>query len=468
VTASLDIADRIEQRLRSLRGDPVGFCREVLDLEPHAGQSQWLTHANKSENALVTGNRYGKSQIAGARRIYRALYKIGWSPEIDASMRRKHAYYRSVNVAITADQARLVWSKAYGMLQGDKASWLVKDVKFTPFPCIELITGATIEARSTAREGVYLLGHDYDDVNFDEAAYEPHFLRVRDNVIRMRLVDRAGTLDYTSTGNGRNDFGQYFLDGLDGKEPDLYTQTGTSYDNPHIDADRLKLNAGRMSDKMRAQNIEGSIIDLGGGYFNLGDIDAALCSSMNDDLVIQRDDEDLEKSVVAYSDGKPWYERFPGHRYLHGWDLADKQDYMVGTTWDLSTTPRKMVEFERFTKRGWDFNWSRIRARHHRYKTFKATKIDATGIGDVATDELKDIKAEGVNFSGKKDALLTNLQTALSLREIQWPFIKVLIDEFKFYDRDDAQLQTDCVMSAAVAMWFARKPERGLYVGSAW
>jgi hypothetical protein len=140
---------------------------------------------------------------------------------------------------------------------------------------------------------------------------------------------------------------------------------------------------------------------------------------------------------------------------------------MVGTTWDLSTTPIRLVEFERFNKRGWEFNWARIRARHHRYGTPQATKIDATGIGDVAMSELRDIQAEGVNFAGKKDALLTNLNTALALRELRWPFIKVLIDEFKFYSRDDANLSTDCVMSCAVAMWFARNRTVNYYIGGA-
>jgi hypothetical protein len=268
-------------------------------------------------------------------------------------------------------------------------------------------------------------------------------------------------LDYTSTGNGRNDFGLYFLTGLPGekKDPHLYSQTGSTRENHYIDQSRVEMNAGRMSTRMAQQNIDGAIVDAGGGYFRIEDIEAATDADLGEFALVERDGDEIECRYRLRVEGgtQSWRDRYPSHRYLHGWDLADKQDWAVGTTWDLSTTPFTLVEFERFNKRGWDVVWAQIRERHRRYGTAKATKIDSTGIGDVAENELKDIQAEGVNFSGKKDALLTNLQTALSLREIRWPFIKVLIDEHKFYERDDDGLQTDCVMSCAVALWFARR-----------
>jgi hypothetical protein len=449
------------QRLRRYRDDPVGFCRDVLEMDPHPGQERWLRDGYATENALVTGNRWGKSHVAAAKRVYKAVYRKGWTKAIEEAMRRKHEPYKSLNISITADQAGLVWQKAFGMLQGRKASWLVKSSKLTPFPTIEFVSGAVFEARSTVHDGMHILGHDYDDVNWDEAAYERRFLKVRDGVLRMRMADRAGIIDYTSTGNGRNDFGLYFLSGLPGekKDPDLYSQSGPTYENPHINADRITKLTTRMNDRMRQQNIEGAIIDAGGGYFNIEDIEAAIDEALSEFALVENDDQDVVSRYVVRVDGgaKSWRDRYPSHRYLHGWDLADKQDWAVGTTWDLSTTPMTLVEFERFNKRGWDNVWARIRARQARYGTPKATKIDSTGIGDVAENELKDIQAEGVNFAGKKDALLTNLQTALSLREVRWPFIKPLVDEHKFYERDDDKLDTDCVMSCAVAMWFARR-----------
>src|SRR6185312_17067313 len=161
-----------------------------------------------------TGNRWGKSHIAAAKRIFKNVFRKGWDEATAIRMDAAHLPYRSWNIAMTADQSRIVWFKANAMLQNPKASWMVRDIKLTPFPRIEFINGAVFEARSSGNNGERLLGNDLDDVNWDEAAYEKNFEYIRDNVLEMRLVDRGGTLDYTSTGNGRNRFGQYFLSGL--------------------------------------------------------------------------------------------------------------------------------------------------------------------------------------------------------------------------------------------------------------
>lgn len=438
--------------LAECRDDPVRFCREVLGFDPHEGQERWLQGSMAAENALVTGNRWGKSFVAAAKRIHRCFYRHGWDLRRIAQMEAAHMPYRSINVAISAQQSRLVWDNAERMLRNPRASWMVKSVKQAPFPRIEFANGAIFEARTTGGDGKYLLGENYDDVNWDEAAYEPQFLKVRDNVIRMRLVDRAGKLDYTSTGNGRNDFGRYFLTGFPGphKDPLLYSQTGPTSDNPYVDHERIAQNAARMSDRMRRQNIMGEIVDGGGAFFSGADLDAATDTSLEFTLC-EFDDEERESHAIVSQDGNAWLELFAGHRYVHGWDLADKADFTVGTTWDISTTPKTMVEFERFNRTGWSHVYDRIRLRHRKYGHGE-TWVDATGIGDVILDELKDINAKGVKFTASSKAeMLGNVQSMLSKREIRWAPIRVLDEEFRFYERDDAKLMTDCVMSVAVA-----------------
>lgn len=446
------------KQLREYRNDPVGFAVNVLDVDPHPGQQRWLTEGVKPENILVTGNRWGKSHSAAMKRIWKCVYRIGWDKPIADAMARKHEGFQSVNVSITADQAALVWNKALAMLQGPKASWLVSHSTVSPFPRIDFINGSVFEARSTAGEGVRLLGHSFDDINWDEAAYEKRFEQIRDNVFRMRLVDRKGKLDYTSTGNGRNPFGLYFLEGLGGKNPTLYAQTGSSFENPHVPPEEIERTARGMSDNKRRQNIDGAIVDGGGEYFNLEDLRAAHDPELDAIAKVTFDAEDQESHVHLMPDGIAWREKYPSHKYIHGWDLADKSDWTVGTTWDVSTTPVTLVEFERFHKRGWDFVYERIRRRHKEYKCSRATKIDSTGLGDVVENELKDIGVEGVKFTKQtKDGMLTNLQTLLNLRGIRWPMIRVMSDEFSFYERDDEKLVTDCVMSVAVAGWWIKR-----------
>jgi hypothetical protein len=458
---SVEAKRAFQKELAGYRTDPVGFCRRVLGFEPHVGQQRWLLHSDRDENVLVTGNRYGKSHVAAAKRIWKCIYRIGWDAKRTKEMTGRREAYQSINVAPTADQAQLVFYKALGMLNHPLVSWAVQDIKMTPFPCVTFGNGAVFQARSTAGDGRRLLGHVFDDANWDEAAYEPKFATILDNVLRMRLVDRSGKLDCTSTGNGRNAFGMYFLAGLEGKEPDRYCQTGSSRENPNIDQDRVDKAAARMPERMRAQNIEGAIVEGGGNFFATEDLTACEDSELNEHAMVHVDEEGEVRHLELRDEKtmKPWCEAFPSHRYLHGWDLADKQDWTVGWTLDLSTTPITVVEFERFQRQGWDYNYARIRARQAKYRTPKATKIDSTGLGDVVENDLRDLRVEGVSFggAGKKDALLTNLQAAFSLREFRMPLIQVAHNEFAFYERDDKELVQDCVMALAVAAWFARQ-----------
>ena len=59
-----------QNRWRKAVNDPVLFCREFLEFEPHKGQAEWLENSNRSQNLLVTGNRWGKSLIEAAKIIH--------------------------------------------------------------------------------------------------------------------------------------------------------------------------------------------------------------------------------------------------------------------------------------------------------------------------------------------------------------------------------------------------------------
>lgn len=458
--------------IAAYRYDPLAFYREILRFEPHRGrndvpgegQEGWLLGATKRENLLVTGNRWGKSTSAAARAIRKCAYQIGWTSATYEAMARKNESYQYVNIAPTADQAQIVFNKARGMLQGPRACWLVRDVKMTPFPTIVFCNGSVFQARSTAGDGAHLLGHSFDAINWDEAALEPHFQKILDNVLRMRLADRGGTLDFTSTGQGRNSFGLYFLDARAGKF-DAFTWIGSSFDNTTIAAEDFENAARGMSERLRAQNLDGAIIDGCGSFFAIEDIEAVEDVNLNEHAVFERDPEDdtqIARLEVSVEPGVSWIAKYPDHWYMHGWDLADKKDRTVGFTADLSTTPWTIVEFEAFRRRGWDHVYDRIRRRQAKYRTPKSTKIDSTGLGDVVENELKDLKVEGFNFggAGKKDALLANLQTAFSLRDFRMPLIQRVHNEHAFYERDDGDLETDCVMGLGVLMWFAKHAKK--------
>jgi len=172
--------------------DPAYFASRYLGFDPHPGQAVWLANSVGKENALVTGNRWGKSDIQAVKLLHRAIFQI-------RNLRyEKPGHYRAINVSITQDQAQIIFSKIMTFLENNhKIKALVKKIRSTPYPTIMFRNGSELTARTSANKGEYLLGNDYDYVNFDEAAYEPQPEAVIEGVLKMRLADRAGSMDYS-------------------------------------------------------------------------------------------------------------------------------------------------------------------------------------------------------------------------------------------------------------------------------
>src|SRR5579872_1440056 len=108
--------DAFRERLRSYRDDPVGFARDVLDFDPHAGQVAWLENSTLPENAITTGNRWGKSSIAAVKLIWKCAYFVNWTKAVHAAMMRKHEPYMCWNLSHSAQQSKIVWRKAHSLL----------------------------------------------------------------------------------------------------------------------------------------------------------------------------------------------------------------------------------------------------------------------------------------------------------------------------------------------------------------
>jgi hypothetical protein len=90
---------------------------------------------------------------------------------------------------------------------------------------MEFGNGSEITARTSQNRGEYILGNDYDYINFDEVAFELHPDYVVNEVLTMRLADRKGTLDLVSTPRGRNWFYQRYLKLLSNRDSG-YVQSG--------------------------------------------------------------------------------------------------------------------------------------------------------------------------------------------------------------------------------------------------
>ncbi len=422
-----------DNRWRRAVTDPVLFCREFLEFEPHAGQQKWLLNSTKDQNLLVTGNRWGKSFIQAAKILHRSIFRI---------RHRRYdsvARYRVLNVSITQDQANIIFKNCLSLIRGKRLiELLVESVVHTPYPKLELGNGAEITARTTQNRAEHILGNDYDLISFDEAAFEVQPDYVVNQVLAMRLADRHGKLDLVSTPCGKNWFHRKYLEMA--KSPhDSYVQCGKTPDNPFISREFLKAREGSMSAEHIAQNIGGEFVD-------------------SDREIIK---ERFIQQALAQSTGLA--ARLPEHRYVTGWDLARKQTFTVGITLDVTASPYQLVKLDRFHDRDWPFVMAAIRQRKREYGG--DTIIDSTGLGDVVIAGLEDIRPLGFLFTNhSKSELLTNLQAEFAAGNVALPYIENDLtgpDYWNFIDelRDlgwNENNHCDAAMALALALWGAK------------
>lgn len=395
---------------------PLMFCLRWLGWQPHEGQRRWLTAPWRNVQVLVTGRRWGKSEVAAVQALWFAVTRPGSRQGI---------------VSVTLDQARLSFDVAIQLCEREPLlRALVRDLRMTPFPTLRLKTGSELTVRTAAREGIYLRGHKFHRVIVDEADYLSE--RLIDEVIRMTLADVGGQLVLISTPRARRGLVYRELQrGLAG-DPTVYAQQGATWENPNVDHAYIQALRERMTQAAWMREVEGQYVDDDAAVFRWADIQAAY------------------EGVVYELPSPPR----PGRRYVQGVDLAKHEDWTVHVVLDATERPYQLVAFERYQRTPWPAVAAKIREVHQRYQCHQ-TLIDATGVGDVVLDEVRDI-ARGLVFTSRtKLDLITNLQLVIERHELRFPFVRELVDELQAYAWDDAKLTTDCVMAMALACWAA-------------
>lgn len=409
--------------------DPIYFSRAVLGVAPHPGQAQWLNNSFRPENLLATGNRWGKSYVQAIKILHRAFFRIR-PLDHDGDGR-----YQIVAASITQDQANIIFNAAVRLVRSNMLlGALVKSIRRTPYPEIVFGNGAVITARTTQNRGQYLLGNDYDLFSFDEAAFESDPDYLINDVIMMRLADRDGRLDLISTPNGKNWFYRRMLELQ--KDPERgYVQFGDSRDNPYLSSRAIERRLASLPADRVAQNIAGQFIDTTKTIFSTDDIDRALSG--------------------------PGLEALrPERRYISGWDLARKQTFTVGMTFDVTEPPYRLAAFTRFHNRDWADVLCAIRRMQGEYRS--TLVIDATGVGDVVLSELADLHPLGVVFTPKmKGELLGNLLLLHNRGQVRYSDIVQQEDGGRRWSLEQEMREVtwenngryDAVMSMALALW---------------
>ncbi len=412
---------------------PEYFAKEVLGVTLHQGQIKWLNNSYTKENMLVTGNRWGKSFVSAIKILYRAFFRIR---DIKFDLRKK---YRVVTASITQDQANIIFQLVVSLARESKIlEPLLLTITKTPFPKLVLSNGATIEARSTQNRGEYLLGNDYDYFVFDEVAFESVPEYVVEEVIQMRLADREGMLDLISTPNGKNWFYRRMLE-ISQKKRKGYYQSGDSRENHFISALALDERVKAFTERRVQQNIMGQFVDSGGEIIRGVHVDSALNNY-------------AEKVEEFNAEKEPFY--------ISGWDLARKKTATVGITVKVKDGTALVVSVERFKMFDWKDIIQKIKVRQQKYpgRLF----VDATGLGDVVVEQLRDYNPTPVIFTESvKAELLTNVEFFHEQNKIwyqRWELpdgdgkIWAFEDEMR-EARWDKNNECDSLMALALALW---------------
>lgn len=429
------------------RWDITQFAHDFLDIDLHEGQQRWVNTAPwADERFLASGNRWGKSLLSGVKSLHHCLYQTRLPKYAEMTSR-----YIAVNLSITMDMSLVVWDWAFiRALDSPLYRRFVREdeCRRTPFPIMIVGSGgkgkdvwrSEFWARSTVKKGRYLLGKDFDFVNYDEAARDPDGPIVRDDVLIMRMADRNGRIDYTSTGNFRNWYYQEFVQAKQAWEARedksgaiQYAQTGSSYENPYIDHDKLKRNEERLPEEFRDQNIYG------------GFASSSIIFSL----------DDIQKCYAGQDYRLPAKPTKAGE-YIGAIDWGRKEDETVILVTRINRKPAKLVYAKSMGGSGttWEDIYREVSAVYEDYN-HPFLLIDSTGQqGDIHLQTLRNTygiqKVEGYNFAGtksRKQDLITTGQRALQGRWFRWPYIAELYDQLAFYDYNDKNLKTDWVMA---------------------
>ena len=418
------------------------FNEIVLNTTTHDGQMDFLQNSYKvdqyghqllRENALHPGNGFGKTTIIARKHIFYVLKH--WA---------NGAKYRTLNIAITQDQAELVQDEILRLVQNAPflASWFLKSsVKF-PRAKITYFNDSTTEFKTTKKKAESVEGKEYGYISCDEIALEMHLEFIRDKILLPRL--RAwpdSQLDFSATPKGLN---AWYRVCNDIRRKGGFVRGGTSYENPFIDHKLLDYQKSTWSEAKVKQMIMGEFVDTADMMF------ASRVEKLFDDSLSF---EEVDK----------------GARYIEGWDLARGRKKSADQT--VGFRLKQLAKHWQVTK-NWAFQlpWTEkerelLKSEHNdaqrssiereirnaHYESNASVYIDSTGVGDTLFGMLIDI-AKGVDFrGGNKDKLLDHLQAVIDADLLKCPFIPQLADEMTLYQRDDTNLDTDYLMALAVA-----------------
>lgn len=430
------------------------FSNEILNYDIFDGQVRYLQNSiHKLFSVLHTGNRWGKGEVALVKGCYLTLFK-------PVPKRFADKEVCLLNTTISQDQANIIFDKFQNNCQ-DKPmfSWLIKDIKHSPFPHIIFKNKVVWWFRNAAQDGKFLLGRSYLWVNIDEADFTKNLTHLVEEIIEPRTWDYGGSIDIMTTPKGKkNAYKLYKVrkDRNDSKRN--YFQQGDTRENPFINQAELNHRITQMAPRLIEQNIKGEWIDAG--------------STISEEVI-----EKAQALAIGLLN-----EPKKGTIYINAWDLARRSTYLVGITLQVLPTIQ-LVNFHRSREsqdmRNPEYWHSTIAKIEQRHKIWGGkTVIDKTGLGDVVLEYIpKWIQPIGIDLgSGDgtgtrlKHAIIQNGVSMLTMGKVGLPReveqitdegTWTLEDELRDFEEDTRGLIWDAVCTLFLALYIINNPHFG-------
>lgn len=469
------------QRIISRGRDDIAlFANELLGMKLHRGQERFYKHGKAKINVLVPCNRYGKSVIIAIKQIHKNFYKIGVG---QGNMKAWFGQeYRTANIAPQSAMTEPVfvimkqiltgnftWEEDGRVVSNDcKITWFYDEKRTlnTPPYKICFTNNSYCEHRSLgADKGDSLQGKPYGYISYDEAGRSDHLEREIDDNILPRLFDWNGQLDLVSTPdmNSPSILHHYdlYMKGKNNEEG-YYTQEGSLRENTFFPEEVVdKQYRLYENNPIGPQVLEGKFVFAGTNLYPAEDVLAAQDSSLDD--------------------GERYRE---GHKYIIGIDTAIGDDEMV---YSVLKEPLKGCDccqeyklVRQIACKGaskspqvhlMDFldlvdsylrennviiileTWNGESARFYEdLPSYIRIRTKCYGSWQPSKKRSSNTKMR----SAKKADMLIALRKLLAERKLKIPKSnQKLTRQLSIYREDDKKLQTDRLISLALACWMA-------------
>ncbi len=279
-------------------------------------------------------------------------------------------------------------------------------------------------------------GFGYDDVFLNEAGIILKDEYLWNNAIRPMLWDYNSPATIGGTPKGMGLFHELAMRGQDPSQERYAYFHFTSFDNPFLDKENLRLEIADMPERVVEQEIYAKFLEDTGVVF---------------------------RGVTAIATAQPM-KPVPMHSYVIGIDLAKVQDFTVISVYDRKTNWQ--VYQDRFNQLDWPYQKLKIKEIADHYNKALCL-IDATGVGDPIVDDLMraGVAVEPIRLTNEiKKQIIEKLATWIEIGRINILNIPESIRELNSFTYDisgtgrvlynaPAGFHDDIVISHALAVW---------------